>query len=72
MTPVPGSSTIEQVGYEPATQTLKIKFKSGSTYHFHDVPAEHHSKLITAQSLGKYFHAHIKTKFKGVKQDEKR
>lgn len=70
MKPVERSSTIEAIGYEPATQLLKIKFKSGGTYHFADVPAAEHQKLITAESVGKYFHKHIKGAFKGTKQEK--
>lgn len=66
------SSTIEAVEYEPARQLLKIKFKSGGTYHFEAVPAAEHQKLITAESVGKYFHKHIKGSFKSEKQEEKR
>lgn len=72
MTPIAKSSTIESVGYEPATKLLKVKFKSGGTYHFEGVSADHHSKMITAESVGRYFHTHIKGSFKTTKQEEKR
>lgn len=72
MKAVERSSTISAVGYEPATRLLKIKFKSGGEYHFADVPAEQHHKMITAESVGKYFHKHIKGSFKSTKQEEKR
>lgn len=72
MTPVAHSSTVEAIGYEPATQLLKVKFKSGGTYHFEGVPAAEYQKLLTAESVGKHFHKHIKGAFKSVKQEEKR
>jgi hypothetical protein len=72
MKPVEKSSTIDSVGYEPAHQLLKIKFKSGGTYHFEGVSADQHQKLITAESVGKYFHKHIKGAFKSMRQEEKR
>lgn len=72
MTPVDRSSTIEAIEYAPATQLLKVKFKSGGTYHFEAVPPAEHQKLMTAQSIGKHFHRHIKGAFKSVKQEEKR
>lgn len=72
MIPVTNSSTIEAIGYDPATQLLKIKFKSGGTYHFEAVPADAHHKLMAAGSIGKHFHAHIRGAFKSVKQEEKR
>lgn len=70
MTPVDRSSTIEAIGYEPATQLLKVKFKSGGTYHFEDVPVAAHQKLITAASVGKHFHKHVKGVFKGEKRED--
>lgn len=72
MTPVDRSSTIDAIGYDPATQLLKIKFKSGGTYHFEGVPADAHHKLMAAESIGKHFHAHVKGAFKSVRQEEKR
>lgn len=67
MTPVTKSSTIDAVGYEPEHKRLKIKFKSGGTYQFEGVSPEDHSKLITAASVGKHFHQHIKSAFKSTK-----
>jgi hypothetical protein len=69
--PVEKSSTIEAIGYEPTTQLLKVKFKSGGLYHFDGVSAAEHHKLITAASVGKHFHKHIKGSFKSTKQEEK-
>lgn len=68
MKPVERSSTIEAVGYDPATQLLKVKFKSGGTYHYESVPAAEHQKLMAAESIGKHFHAHIRGAFKSEKQ----
>lgn len=72
MTPITNSSTIEAIGYDPATQLLKVKFKSGGTYHFESVPADAHHRLTAAESVGKHFHKHIKGAFKSMKQEEKR
>lgn len=72
MTPIDRSSTIEAVGFDPATQLLKVKFKSGGTYNFEGVPAAAHDNLMAAESIGKHFHAHIKGAFKSVRQEEKR
>lgn len=69
MTPVPNSSTIVGVGYEPEHKRLRVKFKSGGTYQFDGVSPEDHSKLITAESVGKHFHRHIKGEFKSTKLD---
>lgn len=70
MKPVAKSSTIDSVGYDPAHQRLKVRFKSGGTYQFEGVSPEDHAKLITAESVGKHFHKHIKGSFKSTKLEE--
>lgn len=62
------SSNIEAIGHDGAS--LIVKFKSGGTYHYHDVPPEHHDAMLAADSPGGYFHAHVKGKFKHTKMGE--
>lgn len=54
------SSLIKAIGYEPGTRTLAIEFKSGSVYHYANVPPETYSGLRSSKSLGAYFVTHIK------------
>jgi hypothetical protein len=64
------SSQIEAVGYEAETETLGIRFtptkkqkeagQRGSEYHYQFVPQDVHAALMTAESVGRYFHQHIK------------
>ena len=54
------SSTIESIGYDGDTKTLRIKFKSGATYDYADVPYETHADLMSAPSIGKHFHSMIR------------
>ncbi len=62
------SSNIAAVGYDPDDQTLHVKFKeSGAVYTYADVPADDHEALMGADSIGKHFHANIRSKFNGNK-----
>jgi len=54
------SSNIQGVHYDPATQTLAVQFKSGSTYEYDDVPAEEYQSLMEAPSKSQYFNQNIK------------
>lgn len=54
------SSDLRAVGYNFQTQTLYVDFHSGGRYTYSGVPASEHSALMTANSVGKYFAAHIK------------
>lgn len=61
MTPVE-SSQLAAIGYHPATKTLAVSFArgGGAVYHYPDVEPEVHAAFIAAESVGKYFGAHIK------------
>lgn len=54
------SSNISSIGYDHTTQTLEIEFKGGGVYSYPDVPKEKADALMNAESVGKYFHAHIR------------
>lgn len=55
------SSQIASVGYDQATKTLAILFaRGGSLYQYPDVEPEVHAAFIAAESVGKYFGAHLK------------
>lgn len=49
------SSSIEAIGYDPATSELHVRFHSGGTYVYVDVPATTFDAFITAPSIGRYF-----------------
>jgi KTSC domain len=57
------SSNIVAIGYHNETQTLLVTFKNSGTYAYDDVPPEEHEKLMAADSVGKHFSTHIRTKF---------
>jgi Uma2 family endonuclease len=58
------SSELRSVGYEPDVSVLEAEFHSGEVYHYFDVPAQLVVELLEAESIGRYFNAHIRSKFK--------
>ena len=69
MMPV-SSSNISAVGYDGQTRTLTIEFKSGGRHAYADVPAELHKAMMAAESVGKFFHANIKSAFQSSRVEE--
>jgi hypothetical protein len=63
------SSTMDAIGYDAEKQVLKIKFDSGDTYKYMDVPEATYKKMMKAKSKGKFFDAHIKDKFEAKQCD---
>lgn len=59
MTPV-ASNNIDSVGYDPQTLSLHVRFKSGLTYEFEDVPEREYDALISAPSVGSFFYHNIR------------
>ena len=58
------SSELRSVGYEMNAAVLEAEFHSGEVYHYFDVPAQLVVELLEAESVGRYFNAHIRSKFK--------
>ena len=57
------SSNLDEVGYDPATRTLHVRFQGGNTYEYAEVPSQAYMDLITADSKGKHFHQHVRGKY---------
>jgi KTSC domain len=57
------SSNISEIGYDPETREMGIKFNSGGTYIYSDVPPEAHTDLHNAASIGRHFHENIRNKY---------
>lgn len=62
--PVKGSSNIAAVGYDNELNELSIRFHNGRTYTYEGVPAEVHTDLLDAASMGQHFNTHIKDAYK--------
>ncbi len=54
------SSNLAEVGYDSDLETLEIQFKSGGVYQYFNVPAFMYERLMSADSLGRFFNAEIK------------
>lgn len=57
------SSDIQSIGYAPESCVLEVAFLSGGIYQYDGVPAYVFEELMSAESHGKYFAAHIKNVF---------
>lgn len=68
MLPIENSSNLKAQGYDEASQTLRIHFKNGVVYDYAGVQPDVAQAFQAADSLGKFFHAHIRgnDKYKGT------
>jgi hypothetical protein len=65
MQPV-NSSTIAEIGYDPATCSLDVTFKSGGTWRYFAVTPEDYEQLMLSDSKGSFFARSIKKVYRGV------
>ena len=56
------SSNIKAIGYDAASKTLRVDFRSGSSYDYTNVSPEEHADFMAADSKGKHFHKHFRGK----------
>jgi KTSC domain len=63
----PDSSNVGHVQWDSGT--MRVTFKSGATYNYHDVPEQVYHDITKAESAGGFFAKHIKDKFKAKKVD---
>jgi hypothetical protein len=61
------SSMLDSIGHDPETQTLAVRFKAkgdapAPLRHYANVTAEVYAALAGAESVGKHFHAAIKSR----------
>lgn len=49
------SSNITEIGHDPHTNTLEVKFSSGRVYQYFDVNPDEHAALLNASSIGSHF-----------------
>lgn len=57
------SSFIEAVGYDEPSKKLSVRFHTGETWDYQPVPAEIHTGMIAAESVGIFFHTRIRGRF---------
>jgi len=64
------SSVIKSVGYDPALHTLEIEVKSGRVYRYDEVEEKTFKEMMDAKSMGRYFNANIRDKYRGERLEE--
>jgi hypothetical protein len=57
------SSNIEAIGYDAEARDLWIRFTSGRTYVYSDVPPATYDDIIRADSKGSYLNREIKPNY---------
>lgn len=57
------SSSLDQVGYDPAAEVLLVVFRDGSAYRYSGVPNVVFERLQAAPSKGAYFNLAIRSAF---------
>lgn len=57
------SSFVTNVSWDPNSEVLMIRFVSGSTWAYHDVPEEVYESLVRSPSVGEYFNKNIRNKY---------
>ncbi len=55
------STNVKAIGYDAASNTLRVEFASGS-YDYDGVTAKEHRDLVDAKSIGSHFHKHFRSR----------
>lgn len=56
------SSNVAEIGHDPTTNTLAVKFHNGGLFYYGGVPAGKFAEMQQAESVGRYLHSEIKGK----------
>lgn len=66
------SSNIAEVGYDPATRTLEVAFRTGAVYQYLEVPETVYRELLSSESVGNFLNVEIKKNYQArkVNRDE--
>lgn len=62
------SSNIEAIGYDDGAQELHVRFLSGTSYIYHDVPRQIFDDLMQAPSKGSFLNREVKGVYQYAKQ----
>nr|WP_294167944.1 KTSC domain-containing protein [uncultured Sphingomonas sp.] len=66
------SEAMREVVYDRRRRTLRIRFADGGWWQYFDVPQPVHNGLIEAESHGRYFHEHIRGRYRYERFDTPR
>jgi hypothetical protein len=58
------SRVFTAAAYDESERQLYLKFHSGKVYRYFEFPAHQYDGFLAAESLGKYFRAHIRGQFR--------
>ncbi len=54
------SSLIDSVGYDAEERVLEVELQDGKVYRYVDIPESTYEGLMSADSHGRYFNAHVR------------
>jgi hypothetical protein len=54
------SSVLTEVTYDRRSRALDLRFVTGRAYRYSEVPSEIYERLMSAESKGAFFNAHIR------------
>lgn len=61
------SSAVHSIGYDPETQTLRVRFHNGGMYDHEGVPPETYAAFTGAASHGSFYNRKIARVHRGTK-----
>jgi hypothetical protein len=53
------SRTVAAAGYDDPSSTMELEFVEGGVYRYFVVPRSVFDALLTADSIGRFFHEHV-------------
>ena len=62
------SSNVEAIGYDEGLRELAVRFKSGGTYVYHDVPKSVFDDFLESESKGRFIANEIKNQYDFTKR----
>jgi KTSC domain len=57
------SSVLPDVKYDRRSRTLDLRFVTGRTFRYSDIPPEVYERLMSANSKGAFFNTHIRDEY---------
>jgi hypothetical protein len=58
------SSSVNSIGYDPATRVLELEFRPHRVYRYFDVPDDVYEGLLHAPSIGQFVNYNIREHFR--------
>jgi hypothetical protein len=63
------SAVIAEIGHDPVTNVLEVRFRSGRVYHYFMVPRSEYEALMSAGSIGARFNRVIRVRYRSTRID---